>query len=428
MNMLWKNKNFLLLFLGRSITNIGDSLYYVATMWLVYKLGGSTLYSGIAGFLILLPMSLQFMVGPLVDRWSTKKTLVVSQLIQMLLISIIPFAYLLGFLTVQLILIVVPFASFIEQFANPAETKSLPMILNKSELLKGNSLFSFAYKGIDMISNSIGGVLILVIGAIALYIADTITFAITTVLFSLLSLPVTFKPSIEKEKKPSIKIKNYFSELKEGFSIVKVSLLKVFLLGSIICNFALGISMAVLPAFSHLKGGADIYGFFLAAESIGVLLGALSASWIGRFKVGYFTIISFTIGAVSWGFAGLISSTFGSILLFGLAWLPIGATNILLGSVSQSVIPNHLLGRVSSVIVSISVIAMPLGSLLGGYLASEINSGIVFTIAGSGLSVISIVWLVHPKLRKLPIAKDINQTTFDFHYNNEDTEIFEKGT
>lgn len=69
MNLLWKNKNFLILFLGRMITNIGDSLYYVASMWLVYQLGGSSFYSGIAGFLILLPMGLQFLTGPFVDRF-----------------------------------------------------------------------------------------------------------------------------------------------------------------------------------------------------------------------------------------------------------------------------------------------------------------------------------------------------------------------
>ena len=46
-----KNRNFLLLFLGRIFTNIGDSLYYVAAMWLVYKLSGNPFYSGLAGFL-----------------------------------------------------------------------------------------------------------------------------------------------------------------------------------------------------------------------------------------------------------------------------------------------------------------------------------------------------------------------------------------
>lgn len=68
-----KNRNFLLLFLGRIFTNIGDSLYYVAAMWLVYKLSGNPFYSGLAGFLTLLPSALQFLTGPFVDRWPIKK-------------------------------------------------------------------------------------------------------------------------------------------------------------------------------------------------------------------------------------------------------------------------------------------------------------------------------------------------------------------
>lgn len=67
-----KNRNYLLLLIGRVVTNIGDSLYYVTTMWLVYKLGGNAFYTGLAGFLTLLPASLQFITGPFVDQWQVK--------------------------------------------------------------------------------------------------------------------------------------------------------------------------------------------------------------------------------------------------------------------------------------------------------------------------------------------------------------------
>lgn len=39
---LFKNANYMKLFVGRIITNMGDSLYAVAAMWLVDKLGGSS--------------------------------------------------------------------------------------------------------------------------------------------------------------------------------------------------------------------------------------------------------------------------------------------------------------------------------------------------------------------------------------------------
>ncbi|WP_077615674.1 MFS transporter [Caenibacillus caldisaponilyticus] len=412
MNTLWKKKNFTILFFGRMITNMGDSLYYVAAMWLVYQLSKDPLYSGIAGFLMLLPMSLQFVAGPLVDRWSIKRTLVATQIFQLILISLIPISYGFGFLNVPLLLIIIPLAAFIEQFAYPSETKALPMILNKEELVKGNSWFSFAYKGIDMAFNALGGWLVATIGAMALFVTDAVTFAITACLFGLLSLPVGHKRSKEIKTGARTSIKDYFADLSEGFSIVFHSLLAAFLLGSIICNFALGASTAVLPSFSNQRGGADIYGLYLASESIGVLLGSFLSSWAGKFRVGYFTIVSFIIGAGCWLLAALVPWTVPSIAFFGLAWIPIGASNVLLGAVKQSVVPIHLLARVSSVTYSMSAVAMPIGSLLGGYYASTFGSPIVFALAGSGFLVIAIVWWSHSKLRQLPPSTAMTPSTF----------------
>lgn len=125
-----KNRNFLLLFLGRIFTNIGDSLYYVAAMWLVYKLSGNPFYSGLAGFLTLLPSALQFLTGPFVDRWPIKNTLVITQVLQCILILIIPITHYFDLLTVQLLLIIMPIVAFIEQFAYPAQSKALPLLLH----------------------------------------------------------------------------------------------------------------------------------------------------------------------------------------------------------------------------------------------------------------------------------------------------------
>jgi MFS family permease len=421
MTFFMKNRNFLLLFLGRTTTNIGDSLYYVAAMWLVYELGGSAFYSGLAGFLILLPMTLQFIAGPLVDYWPIKRTLIVTQCLQCLLILIIPTAYYFGFLTVQLILVIVPLAAFIEQFAYPSQTKALPLILNKSDLVKGNAFFSFAYKGIDMIFTASGGVLIAAIGAIALFIVDSITFVLTVLLFCFLKLPKIGEISSKENHQPKkMSIEAYFTDLKEGFSIVFHSLLAVFLLGSVVCNFALGTSIAVLPAFANDRGGADIYGLYLAAEATGVLIGSLIASWAGRFKVGFLTIVGFIVGAACWVLAAFVSPITASILLFGAAWIPIGMTNVLFGSVTQSVVPGHMLGRVSSATYSMSAVIMPVGSFIGGYSAGLLNSSLIFALAGSGLLVISIVWVLHPDLRNLPKTCEMSPSVFHLAFRTVD--------
>ncbi|MES5955699.1 MFS transporter [Bacillus fungorum] len=405
-----KNRNFLLLFLGRIFTNIGDSLYYVAAMWLVYKLSGNPFYSGLAGFLTLLPSALQFLTGPFVDRWSIKNTLVITQVLQCILILIIPITHYFDLLTVQLLLIIMPIVAFIEQFAYPAQSKALPLLLHKTQLLKGNSLFSFAYQGIDLICTTLSGILVALLGAITLYVIDSFTFAITALLFFSLKMPK------QAETNTSLSTKQYFSDLKEGFSIVFRSLMGVFLIGSVVANFSIGMTMAILPSFADSLGGVKSYGFFLAAISAGSLIGALFSSWVGKRNVGCISIISFAAGAFFWFFSTIVPFQWLSILLFGLAWIPIGATNILFATISQIVIPNQYIGRINSVMRSMGTIAMPFGSLIGGYTANVFSSQLIFALASIGILFISLVWLLHPKLRALPKADEITADTFGVRF------------
>ncbi|MFJ7975738.1 MFS transporter [Peribacillus sp. NPDC096379] len=428
MNLLLQNKNFLHLFLGRIVTNMGDSLYYVASMWLVYELGKSSFYTGLAGFLILLPKAMQFLSGPFVDRWSIKKTLVITQILQSVLILIIPISYLFGFLSIQLILIVMPIIAFIEEFAYPTQTKALPLILSKSDLIKGNSLFSFAYQGVDLVFNALAGILVAAVGAISLYVVDSITFAMAAIFFSLLKVTQDTDKSSKEEKNRNLSIKAYFKDLTEGFSTVFNSLLWVFLVGSSIANFGIGMTMAILPSFSDTLGGVAMYGVLLTSLSAGSLIGALLGSLLGKYRVGILSIVCFTLGACCWTSAALVSSPILTTLLFGLAWIPIGAVNVLFAGVSQSVIPNRVLGRVNSVMYSLSVIVMPIGSLLGGYLATIVNSKMTLCFTGFGVLCIAILWLVHPALRALPKAEEMSAKTFRLNFEEQNIFVLERGT
>lgn len=418
MNIL-KNKNFLLLLLGRIVTNIGDSIYYVAAMWLVYSLGGNAFYSGLAGFLTLLPMALQFITGPFVDRWPVKRTLIITQVLQAILILIIPITYYYDALTVQIVLIVMPVVAFIEQFAYPSQSKALPVILTKQELIKGNSYFSFAYQGIDMVFNAMSGLLVAFVGAITLYLADSITFAVAAILFTLLKIPHTKVETDTTKKGLKQGMKTYFQELKEGFQIVFGSLMATFLIGSIVANFAIGGALAILPAFADAHGGAEIYGFYLAAMSTGGLIGALLANWMGKFRVGRFSIFAFLIGAICWILSAILPWTYVAVVLYGIAWIPIGGTNVIFAATIQSVVPNRILGRVNSVSASMGTVAMPIGSLAGGYFATVTNPTLIFALTGFGIVFLSIVWFLHPKLRNLPRAEEMSPESFGLDFAEE---------
>ncbi|MGF3102918.1 MFS transporter [Rossellomorea sp. DUT-2] len=404
--LLMKNRNFASLFFGRLVTNMGDSIYYVAAMWLVYELGGSVFYTGLAGFLTLLPGTLQFLVGPLVDKWPIQKMLVRTQIIQAFLVMLIPLTHFMGLLTVSFILIIMPIISALNQFTYPGQAAILPRIVRKDQLVKSNSLFSFAFQGVDLAFNALAGILITIFGAITLYMIDVVTFIAAAILFSLLQMKSETK---SKEKQTvGVAYAEYKKDLIEGFSIVFKSHLAKFLLGSIVANFAIGSIYAILPAFADDRGGSELYGLYLAAISGGALIGAIGATWFERYPLGKLTIVLFFLGGTTWMISGLIPMNSLSIILFGLSWIPIGATNVIIGAALQSIVPQHLLGRIFSVTSSLGAMAMPFGSLIGGYLAEIFSSTSVYIGSAGGILFISLVWILNKTLRSLPHTSMLN--------------------
>jgi len=194
MSSLIRNRDFVRLFAGRVLTNAGDSLYYVASMWLVYDLTCSSFYTGLAGFLVLAPAAFQFLFGPLVDRVSLRRLLVGTQLAQALVVFAVPLAYTLGYLNVWVVLAVMPLLSLLNQPVYPAESAALPRVVDREQLVQANSLFALAYQGVDAAFNAIGGVLIALVGATALFVFDAVTFAAAALLFAGLRIRAASDP------------------------------------------------------------------------------------------------------------------------------------------------------------------------------------------------------------------------------------------
>lgn len=92
-------------------------------------------------------------------------------------------------------------------------------------------------------------------------------------------------------------------------------------------------------------------------------------------------------------------------------------TNVIFATTLQTVVPHELLGRINTVSGSMSAIAMPIGSIVGGYVASVTSSALTFSFAGLGFLFVSIVWLLHSRLRRLPKLAMLTGDLMGIHIN-----------
>lgn len=440
----WKFRRLLA---GRVVTNFGDSLYFVAAMWLVYDLTGSSLYSGIAGFLTLLPSVFQFLTGPLVDRWSIRLTLTGTQVFQAVVVLAIPAAHYTGVLTVWLVLLVMPALSILNQFVYPAQSTALPRLLEEEDLVAANSAFSVAYQGVDMVANGIAGVIIGLVGAIAIFLIDAVTFGISALLFATVAVPAAGDPRETGEPAPAgdegdaavsdggaaddRKVADategtagtaaveasdevdepYRDRLRTGMQFLRGTFLMWLVLGVAAVNVTAGMTLAALPAYAatmsippalDVLGNAGAYGILMAAFAAGNFLGAIGANLAKGRRLGRTMIVGFVISGLLWTTAIVTDWLPITAVLFALAFVPVGVVNVQVATLIQSVPPEELVGRISSVLGSASAAAIPVGSLVGGAIAETVGARTTILGVGFGVFALAVYVLLIPGLRTLP--------------------------
>ena len=84
---LFRNRTFMALWIGQTISFIGDYFYWLAIPIMVERLTGSALLVGLSVISSALPMLvLGPVAGVFVDRWDRKRTMVVSDILRAVLV------------------------------------------------------------------------------------------------------------------------------------------------------------------------------------------------------------------------------------------------------------------------------------------------------------------------------------------------------
>jgi MFS family permease len=407
---LWRNRNFRRFFLGQFVTNAGDSLYTVATLWLVFELSGSTFLTGVANSLLLLPFLLQIVAGPVVDRLPVKPLLVGSQVGQGVVVLVLPVAAFAGTLTVELVLVTIPALSLMTLVNAPARATLLPRIVADDQLSRGNSALATVTLGLDMIFDALGGLFIAVFGATALFLLDSLTFAVAGLLFFGMVIPAVEGGG---EKSAESAIEEYVADLRAGIGVLRGTVFVDLILTAAVANFAVGVTLAILPAFGDLLGGAAVYGLMLGALGVGRLVGSASASYLGDVAYGRLMTVGYLASALLWLGSVYSPSVVLTVGLFGLSWISAGIDGVMTETLNQKVFPPDVLGRVSSIKGTASAATLPTGSLVGGFIAEQLGTVTTMGLAALGFGFVGIYFAVRPSLRRLPAMNDVDPSALD---------------
>ena len=416
---LWRNRDFRRFVAGQFVTNAGDSLYTVAVLWLVFELSGSTVLTGIANAVLLLPWLLQILAGPVVDRLPLRSVLVGSQLLQGVVVLALPLAAVTGNLSVGVIFAVVPLLTFATLLMAPMQATIVPRIVPDEQLSQANSALATVTLGLDMIFDALGGAFIAVFGATTLFLFDAGTFGLAAVLFA--GIAVSWSGDAEstggtdgsdRDADDESILRSYVADLRDGIAVLRGTVFVELVATTAVANLATGVTLAVLPAYGDALGGPAVYGALLGALGVGRLVGSLLAPYLEGVAYGRLLFVGDAVGAASWLGAVLAPSSALTVVLFGLAWVPAGVSGVLTSTLNQTVFPADLLGRVSTIKGTASGATLPLGSLVGGVVAELLGTATTVGLAAFGFGFTALYLLARPRLRRLPAVADADPAAF----------------
>ncbi len=375
-----RNRNFLALWLGQVISQIGDSFTFLALLIMVNQLTGSTVSMGMMMISLTLPqLVFSFLAGVIVDRLDRKKIMIFSDLLRGLLV--------LAFLTVRsaeqvYIFYIVGFlVSTVSVFFGPAKTAMIPRIVEgEAKLLSANALSQTIRVAALLIGPALAGFLIAWLGASLAFVVDSLTYLVSAI--AIMTITTSGKAMDEE----GIGVTMIWQRFTDG---VFYMLRHRTVLGIIVTVMVglLGIGAIEVLFVPYLQGefgvGPEGLGFAQTAQGVGMLLGSvLVGNLAARFRLTRIIAWSIALLGFAIGLCGLVDQFIFILSALFIAGLSLAPLNAALNTLMQISVPDEKLGRVGSVVDTATTLSYLISMSGAAFLADAFGMRAVFVAAG----------------------------------------------
>lgn len=377
------------LWLGQTISQLGDSFYYVAFMFMVKKVTGSDQMVGTVGALETVPF---LIFGPyagvLADRVDRRQIMLFSDLICGAFLVLFGAAiYLHGSPALPLLLVAPFLLSSARVFFMPAKNAAIPAIVPMEWLMKANSLSMMTQNLMPLLSLSLSaGVLSI------LYTQSPKIFYVSVVVINSLSFWgsawfVTRLPNLRPDRKDVVS--HVLADLRDGVRYLR-GRRDLIVLTILLAIFRLAVApffVVYLAANDAWFGGKpQTVMWFEGSFFAGMVL---SSSFLSRLRPkhpGRWFSAGLAVAGVTVGAMGFTPSFWLFILWNALAGLAIPFADIPMIAYVQATVPDAYRGRVNAAREMVATGVMPIGMAFAGLMVSRVGITWSFLAMGLGMT------------------------------------------
>ena len=400
---LRKHRNYRLFFMGQVVSLSGTWMQNVAMYWFVLTLTHDPFAIGILSICRFGPFTVfGLFSGVIADRFDNRKTVIVTQSVQMALSVVLAVDAVTGHATAWHVYAIAALTGTALVLDAPARQSLTFQMVGRDELPNAIALNSSLFNIARIAGPALGGVVIAAVGVGWCFAANAASFL--AVLLSLLLMRPSELFPLHKRGRPTL-----LRGTREGLSYAWHSRGVLVILGMMVVFASLCFNFNILlPVLAKqtLDAGPRTFGALSAAFGLGALIGALSAAALARARWRTMLVGATGFALCELAIAPVRSVPLDLVLLFacGIFFTSYTAnTNARL----QLDTPDHLRGRVLSLYYYAWNGLAPLGGLIVGWLSATGGTELAFSVAGAaGLAMAISGALVMRRPASVPVADE----------------------
>jgi MFS family permease len=384
LDLFRRNDALTRLLAGEFVSSIGDWLYLVALLVVVYAESNSAVLLGIVGAARILPyVLLSVPAGIVADRYDRRMVLLVTDIARGILMVVLAAAVIFDAPTIVLVLVAILAACF-STFFGPAVSALLPMLVDEDDLGPANSAWATLDNLAFIIGPALAGIL-LASGALEIaFLLNAVSFGV--VAFVLWKLP-TPRPAVAAAEEGEAEAK----EEKASWRELVRPLAGPFILDSALTIVTGGVGMlTVVIAVDVLKAGEAGTGYLNAATGVGgVVAGIVGGALFAR-RLGVPLVLGGVVGGIGLAWLALAGDLLTATLAMGVAVAGLLLLDVVNSTLIMRVVPAEVIGRAMGVLQTTSAILYAAGSFIVPLLASAYGVAPVL-IASIAISAVGVV-------------------------------------
>jgi len=395
---LWRNRDYLLLWSGEIVSELGTQVSQLAYPLLILALTGSPAQAGLAGALRSLPyLLLSLPAGALIDRWNRKLVMILCDTGRALCLASIALALAIGHLSIIQVYLVSMIEGTLFVFFNLAEVACLPRVVPAQQLPTATAQNQITSSVSFLLGPPLGGVLYGV-SRLLPFLADALSY--TASILSLLFIRTPF------QEQRIGKSRNLWMDIKEGLVwLWHHPLIRfiAFLTGCVNLLITSSVVLIVIVVAQHLHASSFTIGMLLSIGGAGGIIGVLIGPVIQkRWRFGQVMIAIACLRAILWPLIAVVPNLAVLALVIAI-FSPLGPIyDVVQFSYRMALIPDVLQGRVNSVFRLIAFGGQPLGLALAGLLLQTIQAVPTILIIGGCLVLLAVSTISNPHVRSAP--------------------------